>query len=103
MIASGVIQTWQSFQDNSPYFQAVKTDGEESAWQDIASDYDNIVYPDGQQEQILSRLIPDIETLRREVRICVGERNKQKATVRWRFTETDAGKKMERHYPVIQI
>lgn len=53
--------------------------------------------------ECLHRRIPDIETLRREVRICVGERNKQKATVRWRFTKTDARKKMERHYPVIQI
>ncbi len=53
--------------------------------------------------ECLHRRIPDIETLRREVRICVGERNKQKATVRWRSTKIDAGKKMERHYPVIQI
>ncbi len=41
----------------------------------------------------LHRRIPDIETLRREVRICVGERNQQKAAVQWRFTENDARKK----------
>ncbi len=52
--------------------------------------------------ECLHRRIPDIETLRHEVNICVGERNRQKATVRWRFTKNDARKKMERHYPIIQ-
>jgi hypothetical protein len=53
--------------------------------------------------ECLHRRIPDIEILRREVQLCIRERNKQKATVRWRFTKNDARKKMERHYPVIQI
>lgn len=52
--------------------------------------------------ECLHRRIPDIETLKHEVRICVSERNQQKATIRWRFTKNNARKKMERHYPVIQ-
>jgi hypothetical protein len=52
--------------------------------------------------ECLHRRIPDIGTLRNEVRACVRERNRQKATVRWRFTQNNARKKMKRHYPIIQ-
>ncbi len=66
------IQAWKNFQDNSPYFQAVRADGEESAWQEIAADYDNIVYPDGQKEQILSRLIPLMKDAKTAIEIGAG-------------------------------
>lgn len=55
------IQAWQSFQDKSLYYQAVKRDGEESCWQEIAQDYEQIAYPDRQQEALLSRLLPRLE------------------------------------------
>ena len=66
------VQTWKSFQDQSLYYQAVKKDGEESCWQDIAQDYDRIVYPGNQQDALISRLVPRIDGLDTAIEIGAG-------------------------------
>ena len=40
--------------------------------------------------QCLNRRIPDLETMKKEVGAWEKERNQQKATVNWRFTNQDA-------------
>jgi hypothetical protein len=50
-------------------------------------------------EQCLDRRIPDEDTLRREIAAWEGSRNKQRATVDWRFTTSDARVRLKRLYP----
>jgi len=66
------IQAWKTFQDQSLYYQAVKKDGEESCWQEIARDYDRIVYPGNQQDALISRLVPRIDGLDTAIEIGAG-------------------------------
>lgn len=49
--------------------------------------------------QCLSRRIPDESTLKKESGAWQKKRNKQEATVSWRFTASDARKKLKRLYP----
>jgi transposase len=49
--------------------------------------------------QCLNRRIPNIETMKQEVAAWTGERNRQRATVEWRFTCQDARVKLKRLYP----
>jgi len=53
-------------------------------------------------KQCLDRRIPDIERLRREVLAWAKQRNRAKKTVRWKFSQTQARNKMQRHYHKIQ-
>jgi transposase len=48
--------------------------------------------------QCLSRRIPDIETLSREIESIVKERNKLEIKVKWQFTVEKAREKLNRHY-----
>jgi transposase len=48
-----------------------------------------------------NRRIPDANTLKTEVAAFVCERNNQQATIRWRFTSTDARTKLRHLYPSI--
>ena len=66
------VQQWQSFQDKSLYYQAVKKDGEESCWRKIARNYDHIVYPDHQQEALLSLLLPRLDGIDTAIEIGAG-------------------------------
>ena len=49
--------------------------------------------------QCLNRRIPDIDTMKREVRAWTVERNRHRSTVNWRFTCQDARVKLKRLYP----
>jgi hypothetical protein len=49
--------------------------------------------------QCLNRRIPDIQTLRSEVKAWVTARNKQKVTIQWRFTTAEARIKLKHLYP----
>jgi hypothetical protein len=49
--------------------------------------------------QCLRRRIPDESTLEKESAAWEYERNKQEATVSWRFTAPDAREKLKRLYP----
>jgi DDE superfamily endonuclease len=51
------------------------------------------------QQQCLDRRMPDEDTLTREIAAWEQQRNVQKATIAWRFSVTDARKKLERLYP----
>ena len=51
------------------------------------------------QKQCLDRRIPDLETLRREVKAWNTDRNQNAATIHWRFTTTDARIKLAKLYP----
>src|SRR5215471_16355407 len=51
------------------------------------------------QRQCLDRRIPDEETLKREVTAWEQGRNKEKATIDWRFSVKDAREKLKRLYP----
>lgn len=51
--------------------------------------------------QCLNRRIGDLEALAREVRIWASKRNTARKTVRWRFTQPQARKKLERKYQLI--
>ena len=53
--------------------------------------------------QCLNRRIPSLETMKQEVAAWEKERNQQKATVNWRFTNQDARVKLERLYPEINL
>lgn len=48
--------------------------------------------------QCLSRRIPDIETLSRELESVVKERNKSAVKFKWQFTVENAREKLSRHY-----
>jgi hypothetical protein len=52
-------------------------------------------------QQCLDRRIPDIETLKQETKASEDQRNSDKATIDWRFTATEAHKKLQRLYPSI--
>jgi DDE superfamily endonuclease len=52
--------------------------------------------------QCRDRRIPDVEALRREVLAWTDRRNRAGTTVKWRFSQTDARNKMQRHYRNIQ-
>jgi transposase len=49
--------------------------------------------------QCLNRRLPDMESVRREVSAWAATRNATKAAVDWRFTTTDARRKLHRLYP----
>ncbi len=51
------------------------------------------------QQQCLDRRIPDADTLQREITAWEYQRNAEQATIDWRFSVTDARKKLERLYP----
>ncbi|NEP29595.1 MAG: hypothetical protein F6K49_49715 [Moorea sp. SIO3I6] len=51
----------------------------------------------------LNRRIPDLETMKREITAWEQERNEQKATVNWRFTNQNARVKLERLYPKLNL
>lgn len=53
--------------------------------------------------QCLNRRIPNQETMKREIVAWEEERNEQKATVNWRFTNQDARVKLERLYPQLDL
>lgn len=48
--------------------------------------------------QCLNRRIGDVETLSKEVRAWTAQRNLKRTTVHWRFTQTKARSKLNRHY-----
>lgn len=48
--------------------------------------------------QCLSRRIPEIETLERELESIVKERNKLAIKFKWQFTVENAREKLNRHY-----
>ena len=48
--------------------------------------------------QCLSRRIPDMDTLTKEIESIVKERNKQEIKVKWQFTVEKARTKLNRHY-----
>ena len=52
--------------------------------------------------QCLKRRLPDEQTLRREVKAWVAERNRLGASVEWRFTTEDARIKLRSLYPSTQ-
>lgn len=52
--------------------------------------------------QCLRRRLPGIEVLRREVAAWAEERNRQEASVDWRFTTPDARIKLRKLYPSIE-
>jgi DDE superfamily endonuclease len=51
------------------------------------------------QHQCLDRRLPDADTLKREIAAWEQQRNMEQATIDWRFSVTDARKKLERLYP----
>jgi len=51
------------------------------------------------QRQCLARRIPDEATLKREIAAWEVQRNKEQATIDWRFSVTDAREKLKRLYP----
>jgi hypothetical protein len=51
------------------------------------------------QQQCLDRRIPDEETLKGEIAAWEAQRNAEQATIDWRFSVTDARKKLKRLYP----
>jgi hypothetical protein len=51
------------------------------------------------QRQCLARRIPDEEMLKREIAAWEAQRNKEQATIDWRFSVTDAREKLKRLYP----
>jgi hypothetical protein len=48
--------------------------------------------------QCLDRRIGDVETLREEVQAWTTQRNLNRTTVNWKFTQTKARSKLNRHY-----
>jgi len=51
------------------------------------------------QRQCLARRIPDEATLKHEIAAWEQQRNAEQATIDWRFSVTDARKKLKRLYP----
>jgi DDE superfamily endonuclease len=51
------------------------------------------------QPQCLDRRIPDTDTLKSEIAAWEHQRNAEHATIDWRFSVTDARKKLKRLYP----
>lgn len=52
--------------------------------------------------QCLDRGIGDMETLEKEAMLWSHKRNKAGKTVRWKFTKTDARRKLQKKYPTMQ-
>jgi hypothetical protein len=52
--------------------------------------------------QCLDRRIADVETLRDEVEAWTKQRNANRATVNWQFTQTKARSKLARHYQSVK-
>ena len=55
------------------------------------------------QHQCLDRRIPDEATLTREIAAWEEQRNAEQATIDWRFSVTDARKKLKRLYPSLPL
>ena len=53
--------------------------------------------------QCLKQRIPDMERMKQEVRLWEKRRNRERATVEWRFTNQDARVKLERLYPELDL
>lgn len=53
--------------------------------------------------QCLSRRIPDLEILHREIKAWEQQRNQQKAKIDWRFAARDARVKFHRSYPPLSL
>jgi hypothetical protein len=51
------------------------------------------------QQQCLDRRIPDEDMLKSEIAAWERQRNTEQATIDWRFSVTDARKKLARLYP----
>lgn len=54
------------------------------------------------ERQCLNRRLPDIESVRREVRAWEAGRTVAKATVEWHFKTADTREKFHRFYPKVQ-
>ena len=52
--------------------------------------------------QCLDRRIGDMDTFNKEVAIWTDKRNQARKTVEWKFTKTEARKKLKRKYPMLQ-
>jgi len=52
--------------------------------------------------QCLDRRIGDIETFKKETMLWTDKRNTGRKTVRWKFTNTDARRKLKSKYPMLQ-
>jgi DDE superfamily endonuclease len=52
--------------------------------------------------QCLDRRIGDIDTFKTEVASWTAKRNHTRKTVQWKFTKTEARKKLKRKYPMLQ-
>jgi DDE superfamily endonuclease len=52
--------------------------------------------------QCLDRRIAGVDTLRQEVLAWATKRNHERKTVNWRFSQTDARTKLQRHYQNVQ-
>ena len=53
-------------------------------------------------QQCLDRRIGDLATFTKEVTLWTGKRNQAGKTVRWKFTKSDARRKLHGKYPTIQ-
>jgi len=53
-------------------------------------------------KQCLDRRIPDLDTLRHEVRAWADRRNREQKTVTWKFSQDKARQKLQRHYENVQ-
>ncbi len=53
-------------------------------------------------QQCLDRRIGDLETLQKEAALWTCKRNQAHKTVRWKFTKSDARRKLHGKYPIIQ-
>jgi hypothetical protein len=52
--------------------------------------------------QCLDRRIPDLPALRHEVSAWAAQRNKDKTTAEWKFAQSNARKRLHRHYENVQ-
>jgi hypothetical protein len=53
-------------------------------------------------KQGLPERVPDLESMRREVKSWVNQRNNEKGKIDWQFTTKDARVKLKRLYPKLQ-
>ena len=51
------------------------------------------------QQQCLARRLPDAARLTQEIAAWEAQRNREQATIDWRFSVTDAREKLKRLYP----
>ena len=52
--------------------------------------------------QCLDRRLADVDTLGQEVQAWTTKRNQEHKTVHWRFAQTEARTKLQRHYQNVQ-